>query len=102
MSRAAVFLDRDGVLVEEVYYPQTGETEAPLRPQDVRLRGSPRLSRSERKVRGRVDVPRHQQVVPINARVIGRSRPVATELALHARVAVEKIRSVAAELIAVL
>ena len=37
MSRRAVFLDSDGVLVEEVFYPETGETEAPLRPQDVRL-----------------------------------------------------------------
>ncbi|HEX4553031.1 MAG TPA: HAD-IIIA family hydrolase [Xanthobacteraceae bacterium] len=37
MSRAAVFLDRDGVLVEEVFYPQTGEWEAPLVPEDVRL-----------------------------------------------------------------
>ena len=37
MSRPAVFLDRDGVLVEEVYYPETGEIEAPLRPEDVRL-----------------------------------------------------------------
>jgi D-glycero-D-manno-heptose 1,7-bisphosphate phosphatase len=37
MSRPAVFLDRDGVLVEEIYYPETGETEAPLRPEDVRL-----------------------------------------------------------------
>ena len=37
MSRPAVFLDRDGVLVEEVFYPETGETEAPLRPDDVRL-----------------------------------------------------------------
>jgi D-glycero-D-manno-heptose 1,7-bisphosphate phosphatase len=37
MSRAAVFLDRDGVLVEEVFYCETGETEAPLRPEDVRL-----------------------------------------------------------------
>src|SRR5262249_17734921 len=37
MSRRAVFLDRDGVLVEEVFYPQTGETEAPLAPHDVRL-----------------------------------------------------------------
>lgn len=37
MSRPAVFLDRDGVLVEEVFYPETGETEAPLRPEDVRL-----------------------------------------------------------------
>jgi D-glycero-D-manno-heptose 1,7-bisphosphate phosphatase len=32
-----VFLDRDGVLVEEVFYPETGEIEAPLRPEDVRL-----------------------------------------------------------------
>lgn len=37
MSRPAIFLDRDGVLVEEIYYESTGETEAPLRPEDVRL-----------------------------------------------------------------
>jgi D-glycero-D-manno-heptose 1,7-bisphosphate phosphatase len=37
VSRPAVFLDRDGVLVEEIYYPETGEREAPLRPEDVRL-----------------------------------------------------------------
>jgi len=37
VSRSAVFLDRDGVLVEEVYYPQTGEWEAPLCAEDVRL-----------------------------------------------------------------
>jgi D-glycero-D-manno-heptose 1,7-bisphosphate phosphatase len=37
VSRPAVFLDRDGVLVEEIYYPHTGEWEAPLGPQDVRL-----------------------------------------------------------------
>ena len=37
MSRPAVFLDRDGVLVEEVFYPQTVEWEAPLRADDVRL-----------------------------------------------------------------
>lgn len=37
MSRPAVFLDRDGVLVAEVFYPETGETEGPLRPEDVRL-----------------------------------------------------------------
>ena len=37
MSRPAVFLDRDGVLVEEIYYPETGETEAPLSAKDVRL-----------------------------------------------------------------
>ena len=37
MSRRAVFFDRDGVLVEEVFYPETGEKEAPLRPEDVRL-----------------------------------------------------------------
>ena len=30
MSRPAVFLDRDGVLVEEIFYPHTGECEAPL------------------------------------------------------------------------
>jgi len=35
VSRAAVFLDRDGVLVEEVFY--SPEWEAPLRPEDVRL-----------------------------------------------------------------
>ena len=37
MSRPAVFFDRDGVLVEEVFYPETGEKEAPLRSEDVRL-----------------------------------------------------------------
>ena len=37
MSAPAVFFDRDGVLVEEVYYPETGEWEAPLHPADVRL-----------------------------------------------------------------
>lgn len=37
MSRPAVFLDRDGVLVEEVFYPQSGEWEAPWRADDVRL-----------------------------------------------------------------
>ncbi len=37
MSRPAVFLDRDGVLVEEIYYPHTREREAPLAPKDVRL-----------------------------------------------------------------
>ena len=36
MSRPAVFLDRDGVLVEG-FYPETGEREAPLRPDDIRL-----------------------------------------------------------------
>ena len=37
MSRPAIFLDRDGVLVEEVFYPQTGEWEAPMTAADVRL-----------------------------------------------------------------
>jgi len=37
VTRPAVFLDRDGVLVEEVFYPETGEREAPLRVEDVRL-----------------------------------------------------------------
>ena len=37
VSRPAVFLDRDGVLVEEIFYSQTGEWEAPLRPEDVQL-----------------------------------------------------------------
>jgi D-glycero-D-manno-heptose 1,7-bisphosphate phosphatase len=37
MSRPAVFLDRDGVLVEEVYYPHTGEWEAPHKAEDMRL-----------------------------------------------------------------
>jgi D-glycero-D-manno-heptose 1,7-bisphosphate phosphatase len=37
VSKPAVFLDRDGVLVEEVFYPETGEWEAPLRPEDVQL-----------------------------------------------------------------
>ena len=37
VKRPVVFLDRDGVLVEEVYYPEFNETEAPMRPGDVRL-----------------------------------------------------------------
>ncbi len=37
VSRPAVFLDRDGVLVEEIFDAQTGEWEAPLRSEDVRL-----------------------------------------------------------------
>lgn len=37
VSRAAVFLDRDGVLVEEVFYRETDEWEGPLFPEDVRL-----------------------------------------------------------------
>jgi D-glycero-D-manno-heptose 1,7-bisphosphate phosphatase len=37
MSRRAIFLDRDGVLVEEIFYSHTGEREAPLVPEDVRL-----------------------------------------------------------------
>ena len=37
MSRPAVFLDRDGVLVQNVFYPESGEWEAPWRPDDVRL-----------------------------------------------------------------
>ncbi|MFI5021272.1 MAG: D-glycero-alpha-D-manno-heptose-1,7-bisphosphate 7-phosphatase [Alphaproteobacteria bacterium] len=34
----AVFLDRDGVLTEEVYYRRTGRWEAPLVPEDLVLR----------------------------------------------------------------
>jgi D-glycero-D-manno-heptose 1,7-bisphosphate phosphatase len=37
VSRPAVFLDRDGVLVEELFYPKSGEREAPWRADDVRL-----------------------------------------------------------------
>lgn len=37
MSRPAVFLDRDGVLVENVFYSESGEVEAPWRPEDLRL-----------------------------------------------------------------
>ena len=37
MSRPAIFLDRDGVLVEEIFYAHTGEREAPLSAEDVRL-----------------------------------------------------------------
>jgi D-glycero-D-manno-heptose 1,7-bisphosphate phosphatase len=37
MSRPAVFLDRDGVLVEEIYYPSSGEWEAPWTANEVRL-----------------------------------------------------------------
>ena len=34
----AVFLDRDGVINEDVFYPETGEWEAPLQPEDLVLR----------------------------------------------------------------
>ena len=34
----AVFLDRDGVVNEDVFYPETGEWEAPLDPDHLRLR----------------------------------------------------------------
>lgn len=37
VSRKANLLDRDGVLVEEIFYPHTGEREAPLDAADVRL-----------------------------------------------------------------
>jgi D-glycero-D-manno-heptose 1,7-bisphosphate phosphatase len=37
VTKPAVFLDRDGVLVEEVFYQEIGEWEGPLLPQDVRL-----------------------------------------------------------------
>jgi D-glycero-D-manno-heptose 1,7-bisphosphate phosphatase len=37
MGRPAVFLDRDGVLVEEVFYRESGEWEAPWRADDMRL-----------------------------------------------------------------
>lgn len=37
MSRPAVFFDRDGVIVEEIYYSHTGEWEAPLCADDIRL-----------------------------------------------------------------
>jgi D-glycero-D-manno-heptose 1,7-bisphosphate phosphatase len=37
VSRPAVFLDRDGVLVQEVFYAQSGEWEAPWCADDVRL-----------------------------------------------------------------
>jgi histidinol phosphatase-like enzyme len=37
IDRPAIFLDRDGTLVQEVFYPETGELEAPMYPEDVRL-----------------------------------------------------------------
>lgn len=37
VSRPAVFLDRDGVLVEEVFYAESGEWEAPWQVNDLRL-----------------------------------------------------------------
>jgi D-glycero-D-manno-heptose 1,7-bisphosphate phosphatase len=38
LMRAAVFLDRDGVITEDALYRETGEWEAPLRVEDVVLR----------------------------------------------------------------
>ena len=35
--RPAVFLDRDGVINREIWYPRTGEWEAPLVPEDLEL-----------------------------------------------------------------
>lgn len=37
VSRPAVFLDRDGVLVENVFYPDSGEWEAPWSCEDLKL-----------------------------------------------------------------
>src|SRR5260221_5097124 len=36
--RPAVFLDRDGVINEEVFYPAFGEWEAPMTPDDLVLK----------------------------------------------------------------
>jgi D-glycero-D-manno-heptose 1,7-bisphosphate phosphatase len=36
--RGGVFLDRDGVITEDVYYPETGDWEAPMRREDTALR----------------------------------------------------------------
>jgi D-glycero-D-manno-heptose 1,7-bisphosphate phosphatase len=38
MSRRALFLDRDGIVNELVFYPDTGEWEAPRRATDLKMR----------------------------------------------------------------
>jgi D-glycero-D-manno-heptose 1,7-bisphosphate phosphatase len=38
-ARPAVFLDRDGVITENVFYEEWGETEAPMRPEDAVIIG---------------------------------------------------------------
>jgi D-glycero-D-manno-heptose 1,7-bisphosphate phosphatase len=47
--RPAIFLDRDGVITEDVFYPETGEWEAALHPDDLALRPGvlPALARFE-------------------------------------------------------
>jgi D-glycero-D-manno-heptose 1,7-bisphosphate phosphatase len=50
--RPAVFLDRDGVLVEEIFYPETGEWEGPLYPEDVRLVAGAATALAELKAAG--------------------------------------------------
>jgi D-glycero-D-manno-heptose 1,7-bisphosphate phosphatase len=35
--RLAVFLDRDGVITQNIYYEKWGETEGPMTPEDVRI-----------------------------------------------------------------
>jgi D-glycero-D-manno-heptose 1,7-bisphosphate phosphatase len=37
VKRPAIFLDRDGVLTSEAYYERTGEWEAPMYPEDLKI-----------------------------------------------------------------
>ncbi|MEO0564004.1 MAG: histidinol-phosphatase, partial [Chloroflexota bacterium] len=46
-SKRAIFLDRDGVLNELIYYPDFEEDESPRKPEDLRLLpGVPRALRA--------------------------------------------------------
>jgi D-glycero-D-manno-heptose 1,7-bisphosphate phosphatase len=51
--RPAVFLDRDGVITEDVFYPETGEWEAAMRPGDVALRPGAREGLARLRALGR-------------------------------------------------
>jgi D-glycero-D-manno-heptose 1,7-bisphosphate phosphatase len=51
--RGGVFLDRDGVITEDVFYRETGEWEAPMRVADVALRDGALAGLAQLKALGR-------------------------------------------------